>query len=123
MSIGQPVRRVEDERLLRGHGRYTDDVDASRQARAFVLRSPYAHADILAIDTSAADSASGVLAIFTGQDLDNRGLGTLKPVMPSKRSDGSPGFVCTQPLLAQNRVRFVGEAVACLLYTSPSPRD
>ena len=112
MSIGQPVRRVEDERLLRGHGRYTDDVDASKQARAFVLRSPHAHADILAIDTSAARSASGVLAIFTGQDLDNRGLGTLKPIMPSKRSDGSPGFVCTQPLLAQNRVRFVGEAVA-----------
>ena len=97
MKIGQPIRRGEDERLLRGHGRYTDDVEVHRQARAFVLRSPHAHADILAIDTSAALSASGVLAVFTGYDLANRGLGTLKPMMPSKRSDGSAGFVCTQP--------------------------
>ena len=112
MRIGQAVPRGEDLRLLRGQGRYTDDVDALNQARAFILRSPYAHADIRAIDVSAALAAPGVLAILTGAELAGRRLGTLRPTLIGKRSDGSPGFVCTQPLLAQDRVRFVGEAVA-----------
>ena len=120
MAIGQPVRRVEDERLLRGQGRYTDDVDTNKQARGHVLRSPHAHAEIRAIDTEKALKAPGVLIIFTGQDLNERGLGTLKPIMPSKRSDGSLGFVCTQPLLAQDRVRFVGEAVAYVVAETAS---
>ena len=67
--IGEPVRREEDFRLLRGRGRYADDVNALRQARAWVLRSPYAHADIRAIDTTAAKVAPGVLAVLTGDDL------------------------------------------------------
>lgn len=112
VRIGQGIKREEDLRLLQGRGRYTDDVNILNQTRAYVLRSPYAHADITAIDLSSALEAPGVLTILTGDELKERGLGTLVPVMPGKRSDGSPGFVCVQPLLAQDRVRFVGQAVA-----------
>jgi carbon-monoxide dehydrogenase large subunit len=112
MRIGQAVPRDEDFRLLRGQGRYTDDLNALDQAQAFVLRSPFAHAEILDIDVSEALAAPGVLTILTGAELAERALGTLEPTMIEKRSDGSPGFVCSQPLLAQGRVRYVGEAVA-----------
>lgn len=112
IRIGEPVLRDEDLRLLQGRGRYLDDVSALHQARAHVLRSPHAHAEILSIDTSEAVKAPGVLAVLTGDDLAARGLGMLKPGFAGKRSDGSPGFVCSQPLLAQGRVRFAGEPVA-----------
>ncbi|MEC7490833.1 MAG: xanthine dehydrogenase family protein molybdopterin-binding subunit, partial [Pseudomonadota bacterium] len=113
--IGKPIRREEDFRLLRGRGRYLDDVNVLRQTYGYVFRSPVAHAEILALDTSAASSAPGVIAVLTGDDLETRGLGTLVPSNPGKRSDGSPGFVCAQPLLAQRRVRFVGEPVAFIV--------
>ena len=111
-GIGQPVPREEDPRLLRGQGRYVDDVKAPREARAFVLRSPHAHARIVAIDTRGAKQMPGVLAVLTGDDLRARGLGTLRPMVPRKRSTGAPAYVAAQPLLAQGRVRFAGEPVA-----------
>ena len=98
--VGKAVPREEDLRLLQGRGRYTDDVNALNQAHAYVFRSPIVHADIRSINTTAAMNAPGVLAVLTGEDLKARGLGTLRPMAPGKRSDGSPGFVCTQPLLA-----------------------
>ena len=110
--IGDAVRRDEDYRLLRGRGRYLDDVDAPNQARACVLRSPHAHADIRAIDTGAALAMPGVLAILTGEDLAARGLGSVRAMVPSRRADGSPGFKTPQPLLARDRVRMLGQAVA-----------
>ena len=112
VRIGDAVRRDEDYRLLRGRGRYLDDVDAPNQARACVLRSPHAHADIKAIDMEAALAAPGVLAILTGDDLAARGLGTVRAAVPTRRADGSPGFKTPQPLLAGDRVRMVGQAVA-----------
>ncbi len=112
VRIGDPIQREEDIRLLQGRGRYADDVSAMNQARAWVLRSPFAHADIKSIDTSAARSAPGVLCVLTGSELKERGLRPLKPAAAGKRADGSPGFATPQPLLAQGRVRFVGEAVA-----------
>ena len=110
--IGDAVRRGEDSRLLRGRGRYLDDVRAPGEARAHVLRSPHAHADIVSIDTGAARAMPGVLAILTGDDLAARGLGTVRAAVPSRRADGSPGFKTPQPLLAQGRVRMAGQAVA-----------
>ena len=68
-GIGQPVRRVEDRRFLTGRGRYLDDLNRPRQAYAFMLRSPHAHARIRAIDTTAAASAPGVLAVYTEEHL------------------------------------------------------
>jgi carbon-monoxide dehydrogenase large subunit len=110
--IGEPVLREEDLRLLRGRGRYTDDVNMLNQARAHVLRSPAAHADIRSMDTTAARQMPGVLAVLTGDDLAARGLGMLKTNFAGQRSDGKPGFAVSQPLLAQGRVRYAGEPVA-----------
>ncbi|MGC2413695.1 MAG: xanthine dehydrogenase family protein molybdopterin-binding subunit [Stellaceae bacterium] len=113
--VGQRVRREEDLRLLSGRGRYVDDVAPPGAARGYVLRSPYAHARILAIDVARAVAAPGVLAVLTGEDLRRRGLGTLRPGIPRRRQDGTPAFVCPQSLLAQGRVRYVGDPVAFIV--------
>src|SRR5205085_5811881 len=76
-SIGQPVRRREDYRFLTGQGTYTDDINRPGQAYAYILRSPHANARINRIDTSAAASAPGVVAVFTGQDMAKDGIGGL----------------------------------------------
>src|SRR6478609_6490025 len=101
-GIGQPVPREEDPYLVRGAGRYVDDVKLIGQTRAFVLRSPHAHACIRKIDTQRAEAAPGVLLV----------LGLQQPHMPRKRRDGSPMFASPQPLLARERVRYVGAPVA-----------
>jgi carbon-monoxide dehydrogenase large subunit len=111
-AIGQKVRREEDLRLLTGRGRYVEDVPATGAARGYVLRSPHAHARIVRIDTGRANAAPGVLTVLTGAELRQRGLGTLRPGVPRRRRDGSAAFVCPQPLLAQDRVRYVGDPVA-----------
>ena len=111
-QIGKPVRREEDFRLLQGRGRYLDDVSMMRQAHAAVLRSPVAHGDIVSVDVTAALASPGVLAVLTGEDLAVRGLGAIGVLNPCDRMDGSPGFVRERPLLAQGRVRYVGEAIA-----------
>ena len=110
--IGEATRREEDLRILRGRGRYVDDFKMHNMVRGHVLRSPYAHAEIKSIDVSQAQAAPGVLLVLTGRDYLERGLGTLLPMQASKMADGSDGFVTPQPLLATDRVRFVGEAVA-----------
>src|SRR4029079_15562560 len=73
-TIGQPLRRKEDLRLLTGQGRYSDDVSLPGQAYAHVLRSPHAHARIRGIDTAAAHAMPGVLAVLTGADVVADGL-------------------------------------------------
>jgi aerobic carbon-monoxide dehydrogenase large subunit len=117
-AIGERVRREEDFRLLTGRGRYVDDTPAIGAARGYALRSPHAHARIISIDAEAAKAAPGVLAVLTGADLQRRGLGTLRPLVPRRKRDGSPGFVCPQPLLAQDRVRYVGDPVAFIVAES-----
>ena len=111
-KIGEHVVREEDDRLLRGRGRYVSDMKLPGEAQAYVLRSPHAHAKITAIDTAKAKAVPGVLAVLTGADIAKRGLGTTRPFAPRKRSDGQPMFVCPQPLLVKDRVRFVGDQVA-----------
>ena len=118
MRIGQAVPRGEDIRLLQGKGRYADDVNFLNQARAHVLRSPHAHAEIRGVNLDKALAAPGVLAVLTGTELAERGLGSQRPGFPAKRADGSPGFITPQPLLAQGRVRFVGEPVAFVVAES-----
>jgi aerobic carbon-monoxide dehydrogenase large subunit len=116
--VGQRVRREEDRRLLTGRGRYVDDVAAPGAARGFVLRSPCAHARLRALDATAARALPGVLAVLTGTELGARGLGTLRPAVPRRKRDGRPAFVCPQPLLAQDWVRYVGEPVAFVVAES-----
>ena len=117
-AIGMPVRREEDLRLLRGKGRYVDDVRAANEAHGYVLRSPHAHARIAALDVGPARAAPGVLCVLTGEDLARRGLGTLMPAVRRRRRSGSPAFVCPQPLLAGDRVRYVGDPVAFIVAES-----
>ena len=114
-AIGQSVRRVEDPRLLRGFGRYSDDVSLPHQAYAVVVRSPHAHAVIRSIDTSTARQASGVLAVLTGADLAADGLGNLPTDKTRKRRDGSAAFATPRPALVRDRARHVGDPVALVV--------
>jgi carbon-monoxide dehydrogenase large subunit len=114
-GVGQPVRRFEDSRLLTGRGRYQDDVVLPRQCYAVFLRSPHAHARIVAIDTKIAAGAPGVLAVYTGADYAADGLGMPKAAMPRKKADGSPMFAPQRPALVTDRVRYVGDPVAMVI--------
>jgi carbon-monoxide dehydrogenase large subunit len=114
-GIGQPVSRFEDPRLLRGQGHYQDDVNLAGQAYAVFLRSPHAHARIAAIDSASARGMPGVLAVLTGEDVAQDGLGTMTMRLPRKRPDGSPAFAPPHPGLARGRVRHVGDPVAMIV--------
>ena len=114
-GIGQPVLRFEDARLLRGLGRFINDVNLPGQAYAVFVRSPYAHANIRGIDTSAAAAAPGVVAVYTGHDVAADGLGMPKANMPRKRPDGKPMYAPQRPPLIVDRVRYVGDPVAMVV--------
>ena len=111
-GMAQSVRRLEDPRLLRGLGRYSDDVELPRQAYAVVVRAVHAHARLRAVDASAARTSPGVLAALTGADLAADGLGNLPTDTTRKRRDDSPAFPTPRPALARDRVRHVGDPIA-----------
>lgn len=111
-AIGQGVSRFEDPRLIRGGGKYIDDVVYPGMAYGVVLRSPHGHAKIISIDASAASAAPGVLAVITAADWKTAGLGELPSHGGLKRRDGSPMFNPSYPVLADDRVRWVGDPVA-----------
>ena len=115
---GQAVRRVEDEALLKGEGRFADDVNADGQASLAFLRSPHPHARILAIDTAAATAMPGVLAVLTGEDLARAGVKPLPLSADFRRADGAPTATPSRHALAVGVVRHVGEAVAAVLAAS-----
>jgi carbon-monoxide dehydrogenase large subunit len=112
-GVGQPVRRSEDPVLLRGKGRYTDDVNLAGQAYAVMVRSQEPHGIIRSIDTAAAKTMPGVLAVLTGNDL--KSYGGLKCPLPIKSRDGSPIRYTPRPALPTDKVRFVGDPVACVV--------
>src|SRR3979409_456617 len=115
-GIGQSVRRVEDPRLLTGGGRYTDDTKLDAPAaRAYVLRSPHAHADIRSIDTAAARKAPGVLLVLTGEDVTKADFGDVPCLVPLETRDGTPRGEPPRPMLAKGRVRHVGDPVALVV--------
>jgi carbon-monoxide dehydrogenase large subunit len=111
-AIGQAVPRTEDPKLLRGEGRYVDDVRVLNEAHGYVLRSPHAHARLLGVDASPARNMPGVIAVYTGADVAADGLGQHPPTHPRTRRDGSPVFWPPRPALAADRVRVVGDPVA-----------
>jgi len=96
-AMGQSVSRVEDPRLVQGLGRYSDDVNLPRQAYAVVVRSPHAHARVVAIETAAARQSPGALAVLTGAELAADGVGHLPTDATRKRRDGSPAFTPPRP--------------------------
>jgi carbon-monoxide dehydrogenase large subunit len=122
-AIGQPLRRKEDERLITGRGRFTDDFALPGQTYAAIVRSPHPHARIVRIDTAAAKAMPGVLAVLTGADAQADGL---KPIphspLPSTKYDmkltappGHAAFFGPHHLLAVGKARYVGEAVALVV--------
>ena len=122
-KIGQPVRRLEDGRLLTGRGRFSDDWSLKNQAYMAVVRSPHAHARIRSVDTSDAENLPGVMAIFTGQDCI---ADELSPIPhspePSTKYDmklhgpgGSDVFIGNHMLLPVDKARYVGEGLAVVV--------
>jgi carbon-monoxide dehydrogenase large subunit len=112
---GHAVRRLEDESLLAGRGRYTDDVTLPGQAHLVFLRSPYPHARIVSIDTSAAAAMPGVLRVLTGAELAEAGVKPLPGAAGFKRADGSDCASAPRFAMAHGRARFVGDAVAAVV--------
>ena len=118
-GLGEAVVRAEDDRLLSGRGRYTDDHVLPGEARAVVLRSPHAAAEILRIDIGAVAALPGVLLVLTGKDILAAGQGSAASMADYKRPDGSPMFkAARRPLVVDGRVRFVGDPVAFVVAES-----
>jgi carbon-monoxide dehydrogenase large subunit len=117
---GHAVRRIEDPALVTGQGRFVDDCTEPGCASLALLRSPHAHARIVSIDASAALEQPGVLAVYTGQDLIDAGVGNFPgPAAHFKRPDGQAVVPPPRRALAADFVRFVGEAVAAVVADSP----
>jgi aerobic carbon-monoxide dehydrogenase large subunit len=112
-GIGQAIKRFEDVRLVRGQGRFHDDVNLAGQAYAVIVRSIHAHARMTRIDATQALRSPGVLAVFTGADTAE--LGTMKMTLKRKRPDGSPMFAPPHHGLTRDRVRYVGDPVAMVV--------
>ena len=122
-GFGQPVRRKEDPRFLMGRGRFIDDRREPGELHAYLVRSPHAHARILAIDAAEARAVPGVLGVFSGADLAADGIGGIPCEFKTLKLGVSGIADCAMvrphfPALAQERVRFVGEAVALVVAES-----
>jgi carbon-monoxide dehydrogenase large subunit len=121
--IGKPVRRAEDERLVTGRGRFSDDFQFDGQTYAAMVRSPYPHARIRGIDTTAAKRMPGVLGVFTGADcladklnpIPHDPLPKTKFDMKLHAPDGGKVFIGPHMLLPADKARHVGEAVAMVV--------
>ena len=113
-GVGQPVGRKEDDRFLRGTGRYVDDIVFPDQAHAVFVRSQIAHGKIVSVDASAAAGAPGVLATYTGADVAGR-LAPLINEAPVQQSDGSPVAPAEACQLATGKVLFVGQPLAMIV--------
>jgi aerobic carbon-monoxide dehydrogenase large subunit len=114
-AVGQPVPRNEDPMLLRGQGRYTDDLNLPGQAYAVIVRSGYAHGVINAIDIEDALSMPGVLGIYTGPDLTAAGIKPMPLGQAIPTHDGSPMHRPACPALTSDKVRYVGDSVAIVV--------
>jgi carbon-monoxide dehydrogenase large subunit len=116
--------RVEDDALLRGRGRFGDDVRPERAAAAVFVRSPHAHARIRGIDIAAAKAAPGVLAVITAADLAAETFNTVSQAVPLPGRDGKMAVSPHRPVLAGERVLHVGEPVALVVAeTLPAAQD
>ncbi|MBY5931999.1 xanthine dehydrogenase family protein molybdopterin-binding subunit [Tateyamaria omphalii] len=111
----QPVKRREDVRFLTGEGRYVDDIAPANALQSFVFRSPVAHAVITELDVGDAREAEGVHGVYTLADLEAAGLNVAMQGVTVKNRDGSDGAAPERPILARDRLRFVGEPVAVIV--------
>lgn len=111
----QSALRLEDVPLVTGAGRFTDDLELPGQAHGIFVRSTFGHADIVSVDTSIAVGMPGVLAVITGQELVDAGIGPIPPLSIFTGRDGQPMVSASMPALAASRVRYVGEPVALVV--------
>jgi carbon-monoxide dehydrogenase large subunit len=111
----QSASRLEDVPLVTGAGRFTDDLALPGQAHALFVRSTFGHAEIVSVDTSTAAGMPGVLAVITGQELVDAGIGPIPPLAIFTGRDGQPMVSASMPALAATRVRYVGEPVALVV--------
>jgi carbon-monoxide dehydrogenase large subunit len=113
--IGKSVKRVEDNRFLKGEGKYTDDFNMQHQTFAVYVRSPHAHANLVSVDISAAKAMDGVITVFTGKDIKDAGIvGSICGWQVDFKNGDTmkePGH----PILAFDKVRHVGDAVALVI--------
>ena len=114
-GIGQPVSRSEDCTLVQGSGCYTDDLGLPRQVHGAFVRSPYAHGLLREINITPAKPMLGVLAIYTGADLESADYGSLPCAVDLKGRSGEPMRKPAQPALAGARVRYLGQPVALVV--------
>ncbi len=117
-TIGQRIPRKEDLRFITGRGQYTDDVNVPNQTRGYFVRTPIAHGNIRSINTSAAENSAGVVAVITGKDLAEDGLGPLPCGWAITNKDGSDFQVPDHPAIANDKVVYVGEPVALVIADS-----
>jgi carbon-monoxide dehydrogenase large subunit len=113
--IGKSIKRVEDKRFLTGKGRYTDDIVLPQMTYAVLVRSPYAHAKILNVDTSAAEAMAGVVAVYTGKDTDAAGIAGVPCGWQVDFKNGDTMKEPPHPLLVSDKVRHMGDAVAMVI--------
>lgn len=117
-TIGQSVLRKEDQRFITGTGNYTDDINLRGQAYGYFVRSPFAHATIDSVDVSAATQMEGVIAVLTGSDLAEDGLGALPCGWMIHSKDGSEMRSPDHPIMAVNKVNYAGEPLALVVADS-----
>ena len=117
---GQSVKRVEDKRFITGEGRYVDDIVLPKMTYAAIVRSPHAHAEIKGIDSSAASSAAGVVAVLTGQEMAPDLVGGLPAGWQVDFKNGDTMKEPPHPPLAVDKVRYVGDAVAVVIAETPA---
>jgi carbon-monoxide dehydrogenase large subunit len=118
-GIGQPVRRVEDQRFLTGRSRFVDDIQLPHMLHGAVVMSPHAHARIRGIDASEALKLPGVVCILTGEDLKKDGLGGIPPLFMPEDMGGPKGYRTFRPLLEPAKARYVGDRVAFVVAQTP----
>jgi len=118
-GIGQPVRRVEDQRFLTGRSRYVDDIQLAHMLHGAVVMSPHAHALIKRIDIGKAIDTPGVHLVLTGEDAKKEGLGGIPPLFMPEDMGGPKGYRTFRPLLEPAKARYVGDRIAFVVADTP----
>jgi carbon-monoxide dehydrogenase large subunit len=118
-GIGQPVRRVEDQRFLTGRARYVDDIQLPRMLHGAVVMSPHAHALIKKVDISKAIETPGVHLVLTGEDAKREGLGGIPPLFMPEDMGGPKGYRTFRPVLEAAKARYVGDRIAFVVADTP----
>src|SRR6185436_8836936 len=118
-GIGQPVRRVEDQRFLTGRSRYVDDIQLPHMLHGALVMSPHAHARIRSIDAEAARRAPGVELVLTGKEAKEENLGGIPPLFMPEDMGGPKGYRTFRPLLEPAKARYVGDRIAFVVADTP----